>query len=580
MKLSKLKFLIVIFFIFTNLLTNPGTSYAEISFRVMPDFPYSNYEYFLIESEIKNTQEDIDLIFNIGSKVDSAEIDKDKETCVEESYKNLSEILKRSIVPVFMTPGANVYWNCTNKSQRNQLWQKYFYEFENHWKLKFLVKRQKEQKENFSFFLKNTLFIGINLFEKRDLSDSWFKKLLENNIAWIKQNLEFHQERTNSIVIFAHDFSGLRKENVDYVACGGIQINSWRVHKHYRYFSDQFVGLANKFGKPIVYIHDNSQCFSYDTPYLEAKNIKRIDVDKIWKNPFVEIRIDGSEVFLDQRKNKRIDFFIKEANLGDVWSQYFLGLEYLKLMDYKKAKKWLTKAVKKDFRPAQLELGKIFRDEKKYAQALELFNLVTEGNWSYDKNEDLQVDNKTQIPSWKNRIKKFKDKKINDTVFFGYFHIGMSFERGLGVKKNIHKALEYYKLASNLVANASYNIAVIYFNGLAGGKEFVKAKDWCSKGFREGARKCSAMLGYLYFNGLGVNKNYNEAMKWFKLSIKDSTSMFHLAFIYLNGLGIKKNKKIAIKYLKKAAILGKKEAIVILEKLKILPIDKSFVNGS
>ena len=181
-----------------------------------------------------------------------------------------------------------------------------------------------------------------------------------------------------------------------------------------------------------------------------------------------------------------------------------------------------------------MELGKLFRKEKKYAQALELFKSVVERKSSYFINRKSQVDKKTQIPPYENRIKQFRKKKIEDIVFPGYFYLGFLFENGLGVTKSFTKALEYYEIASKLVGKASYNIAVIYFKGLLGKNDFVKAKYWCFKGISKGVKKCAPLLGVLYFNGLGVKKNYKEAIKWFKLASNDARSKFHLAYIHLN----------------------------------------------
>ena len=202
----------------------------------MGDSPYSNEEYYLIEKELKNIPKSAKFIIHLG------DIKPKEKKCEEKDYRDFRDLLKQSPIPVFVSPGDNGYDVCENKLKAKQFWDQYISKFEKHWKLDFLVRRQREQSENFSFFIENTLFIGINLFEKRDRDNIKFNKIMHNNISWIKENLKKFETQTKSLVIFAHDFSGLRNKNSDYLVCENKDMSSWAKENYEskKYFSDQF----------------------------------------------------------------------------------------------------------------------------------------------------------------------------------------------------------------------------------------------------------------------------------------------------------------------------------------------------
>jgi TPR repeat protein len=571
-KMIKLKIFITFLVTFSNLLFNISVGYPRINFLSMGDSPYSNEEFYLIDKELKNIPGNTNFVIYIGSKIDAEAVDE--ADCDEKNYKDLSNLLKQSHVPVFIIPGAKVYWKCKNQIERNPLWDQYFFEFEKHWELGFLVNRQKRQKENFSFFIDNALFIGINLFEKRNRDSVKFNKLMRNNISWIKESLKQHQDKAKSLVIFAHDFSGLIDKSFPYETCGNLQLKYWETHKHYKYFDDQFVHLAKEFKKPILYIHDNSQCWTHDRPFKEAQNIERIVVDKVRKSPLVQITLGDGKFFIDQRKNKRVNLFIEEASIGDVWSQYFLALEYLKLKDYKNAKKWLTKASNKKFPPAQVKLGEILLNskdetkEKKYAEAFELFQSALQKRSHKNINSELQINRNTKPISYQNKIIQFHNQILEDSVFFAYFFQGVMYSNKFGVPQNHQKALEYFQKASEGNIGAAYsNIAIMYFNGMGVKKDFKEARNWCVKGALAGVNDCNFMIGTFYLNGQGVQRDYKEAAKWFKPIGGYAPVAYNLGVLYFNGLGVTKDVGTALKYFKHAAKKGSSEAIKFLKDL-------------
>ncbi len=555
----KTLFLIIIF-IFTNI----DNSKAEVSFLAMADSPYTNKAFYLIENELENVPQNTNFIIHLG------DIKPKEKNCTEKDYKDFRDLLKQSPIPVFIIPGTNGYSVCGDHSQAKQFWDQYILKFEKNWKLKFLVNRQKEQKENFSFLLENTLFIGINLFEKKNPEKNSYKNILKNNITWLQKNLKQHQDQVKNLVIFAHDFIGLKNKNYSNKSCGNIILKSWKAHKSNDYFRNHFYSLVKEFKKPILYINGNDHCWTHDRPYKGITFFERIVIDKIEKLPMVKFTIKDNKFRLDQRIKDRENILIKKATLGDVWSQYFLSSEYFNLNELQKAKKWLAKAANQEFPPAKALLGKILQG---------FLNKTSGGNYdqanfllqSSIKKQGAEIDNfligKNNLP-YQKRINQLKRKIIKASKYEAHFDLGLMYFRGLGQKQNYKEALKHYKKASQGVGNAYFNIAMFHFYGLGIAKNSNEAIKWCTKGAVHGVTACMFFIGKLYLDGLEVKKDYKKAAKWFKSAGNHAQSLLHLGFLYFNGLGVPQDNKIAMNYFKNSARNGSQEAKKILDIIK------------
>ena len=555
------------FFIFAGIsILNVSSGLAEVSFLALGDSPYSDREFYLIEQEIKIIPKKPKFLIHLG------DMKRLSMKCEEDDYEDFAELLKVSPIPIFIIPGDNDYSSCKNKFRAKGFWDKYVLKFEKHWDIDFDFNRQENQKENFSFFIEGNLFVGIKLFKKEDANINEFNELLEKNIWWIKENIRKYQRQIKSMVVFAHDFSGLRKENDTLYVCQRININAWAQYKNYKYFSDQFVELAKEFNKPILYMHGNHHCWANDFPYKEAQNIERIVVDKIENSPFIKITIKDEGFLIDRREMARISSFIEDAHLGDIWAQYILGEEYLDIKDFANAKKWLEKSAEKNFLPAKLKLAMLFIETKEFSLAYELFKSLVEGESpSYrDPENNYQ---KKQSSSYKRRIERFKNPPKENFSAIAKFNLGNMYYVGLGRPKDYKKALNYYKEASKGgIANAAYNIGLFYYKGTGIGKDLKKAVIWFNKAAEKFCQPAFYKLGMIYLKGQGVKQSYKDAAKWFRLARGDGPSLYNLGILYFKGLGVKEDRAVAIKNFKNAALLGSKEAKEILKQFKKIPI--------
>ena len=352
-------------------------------------------------------------------------------------------------------------------------------------------------------------------------------------------------------------------------------MNAWDTHQHYQYFSEKFVSLADQFKKPILYMQGNHHCWTNDNPYKKAPNIQRIVVDKVETAPFVRITVKGDNFQIDRRKNKKLDYFIKDAASGDVWSQYFLGKEYFKAHDYLNGKKWFVRASDKGFAPAKVELGRLLKKEKNYDQAFKLFQSVANINKFDGNNSPQDIVKKSQNFSYANRIRDFKNKIMGRTTVLADYQLGSMYYAGYGRPRDYNKALEYFEKAGDKGnVEARYNLAGMYYKGIGIKRDIKKAIYWYNKAASSGVSKAKFILGVIYLQGEGVKQDYKEAAKWFKLSGNNRSSLFNLGVLYFNGLGVKQDQKVAIDYFKSAAMAGSQEAKKILENLKKIPMSQ------
>lgn len=115
-----------------------------------------------------------------------------------------------------------------------------------------------------------------------------------------------------------------------------------------------------------------------------------------------------------------------------------------------------------------------------------------------------------------------KPLRPNDSDIF--FALAIAFAEGVGVRKNLAKAVECLKMAAEMK-----HAAATYF------------------------------LGYCYSEGLGVpNLDYKKAFQCFETAAKANVpeAMTALAFCYSHGLGVKRDNDKAFRFYTEAAKRG------------------------
>lgn len=88
------------------------------------------------------------------------------------------------------------------------------------------------------------------------------------------------------------------------------------------------------------------------------------------------------------------------------------------------------------------------------------------------------------------------------------FELGLQYEKGDGVNKDLKKAIYWYqKAADQGQAEAQNNLGVLYLKGEGVPQNSQQAMHWFKKASEQGLAIGQNNIGILYENGLGVKKD-------------------------------------------------------------------------
>ena len=141
--------------------------------------------------------------------------------------------------------------------------------------------------------------------------------------------------------------------------------------------------------------------------------------------------------------------------------------------------------------------------------------------------------------------------------------LGLMYHYGLGIKKNLHKALEFYKELDSYDA-----MGWVYYTGDKSIQNYKEAYNNFGTAAAFGSPAGRSSIGLMYVRGQYVEVDYNMAIKQFKKVLKNyelANTLNNMAWMYLNGLGVKQDTQKAIKLFEKAAKGRSTSAILNLE---------------
>ena len=94
------------------------------------------------------------------------------------------------------------------------------------------------------------------------------------------------------------------------------------------------------------------------------------------------------------------------------------------------------------------------------------------------------------------------------------FRLGGLYEKGIGVKKDLAKARDFYAAAADKGnGKAMHNLAVLYAEGINGPADYKTAAIWFRKAADHGITDSQYNLAILYARGIGVEQNYAEVLQ-------------------------------------------------------------------
>ncbi len=166
---------------------------------------------------------------------------------------------------------------------------------------------------------------------------------------------------------------------------------------------------------------------------------------------------------------------------------------------------------------------------------------------------------------------KYNRKAIELGSVMAINNLGIQYELGLGIKKNISKAIELYKQAmSKGNSHAMLNLGFMYEEGNSVIEQNIdEAIRLYGLAAQNGDSYGSHYIGLVYNYGIGLKINYERANQYFEKAIKKKNrdSMHSLAINFFYGLGLNVNKKKAYELLSNAIALGNSDSMVMKAEL-------------
>ncbi|MGH1403693.1 MAG: peptidoglycan-binding protein [Alphaproteobacteria bacterium] len=178
-------------------------------------------------------------------------------------------------------------------------------------------------------------------------------------------------------------------------------------------------------------------------------------------------------------------------------------------------------------------------------------------------------------------------KKIETQAFNGVpeaqHDLGAIYVAGHGqIKQNLGRAVFWFtEAANNNIANAKYNLGVLYHQGLGVEQSISRAISLYSEAADLDHPEAQYNLGIAYIEGIGVPYTPSRAARYFEQAANHGVveAAYNLGLIYENGLLGETQPDLALSWYKSAADQGSPEAQSALDQLATsLGIDIEDVN--
>ena len=158
----------------------------------------------------------------------------------------------------------------------------------------------------------------------------------------------------------------------------------------------------------------------------------------------------------------------------------------------------------------------------------------------------------------------------------GQYNMGLMYELGRGIGKDVNEAIRWYRKAADQgYQSAKHKLATLSDTGTILSKTEIKYyvdkadKYYKEKNFQEALKNyliaanagddyAQNWVGWMYKNAEGVEQNYMEAYKWNMKSAENGNgyAMNSLGIMCENGQGVEVNLPKAVEWYRKAANVG------------------------
>ncbi len=137
--------------------------------------------------------------------------------------------------------------------------------------------------------------------------------------------------------------------------------------------------------------------------------------------------------------------------------------------------------------------------------------------------------------------------------------LGLAYDRGIGVAKDIGEATRWYRRSAEAGNSAAMRrLGFAFRNGDGVSVNPVQALRWFRRAADAGNVQAMSEVGQAYSHGLGASQDSAEAAKWFRKAAEagGATGMNQLGMAYLRGLGVDRDPIEAVRWFRKSAEAG------------------------
>lgn len=236
-----------------------------------------------------------------------------------------------------------------------------------------------------------------------------------------------------------------------------------------------------------------------------------------------------------------IKYLTNRANNGDTKAQYSLGVAYYEGKIIAKnltlSQKWFSLAAQNGNLEAEVGLALLCEAKGNYMQAHGIMKkaakrgcVTAQSNLgiTYSRGNPCVKQDYYEAAKWMTKAAKQGEPEALSNLAGLYAN-------GLGVQKNIAKALKLWEESANKnYAPAQTNLGFVYFLGNIVRKDYAQAESWLLKALWNGVMIVLPLLGEIYATGgHGITQDYRKAYFYYNIAYNsldtfDGYSMFNV----------------------------------------------------
>lgn len=255
--------------------TTSSSNPTSISFYVMADAPYSDYE----RTDIMPQQiEGLDNNDGAAFLVHLGDLQKVRvDECSEYAYTSATEILRKSALPVFVLPGDNDINDCPTLEHGEAMWREYYYKFDElYWEHDFEMARWGTLDESFAFLHNGILFIGLNIIGGTPTSWKEWRTRHALHLRKVKAIMTSHAEDFSIAVLLGHATPS-------------------RFHEDFFLGQHGIAKFVEEMDKPFLHLHGDLHEWSEWEGAFDVDNYMMVSLDQGENAPPIRVEIDTSK---------------------------------------------------------------------------------------------------------------------------------------------------------------------------------------------------------------------------------------------------------------------------------------------